>query len=257
MKIHHLRNATFIIESNSTFLLIDPMLSKKGELPPLALLRHKPHRNPTVALPDNAAELLAQVTHCLITHCQRGHFDHLDGRGKEFLRKQRIPVVCHIQDKAYLEKRRIMIEASLEFWQPTPVLGGQLTAIPAQHGQGWIHNFMANGMGTFIQLPDEPSIYISGDTVYNRDVEKALVELKPDIAVVAAGNASLDIGQPILMYQEEIIRFMKTAPNWVLANHLEALNHCSMSRLQVAGMVQREKLSDKVFIPVDGETLSL
>jgi L-ascorbate metabolism protein UlaG (beta-lactamase superfamily) len=33
MKIHHLRNATFVIESGDHYILIDPMLSQKGELP--------------------------------------------------------------------------------------------------------------------------------------------------------------------------------------------------------------------------------
>ena len=32
MKIHHLRNATFVIESKSTFILVDPMLGKKKQL---------------------------------------------------------------------------------------------------------------------------------------------------------------------------------------------------------------------------------
>ena len=33
MKIHQLRNATFIIESGSNHILVDPMLSEKGNLP--------------------------------------------------------------------------------------------------------------------------------------------------------------------------------------------------------------------------------
>ena len=41
MKIHHLRNATFVIESGANHILIDPMLSGKGLLPPFARFRHK------------------------------------------------------------------------------------------------------------------------------------------------------------------------------------------------------------------------
>ncbi len=84
MKIHHLRNATFVIESGTKYILIDPMLSEKGELPPFARFRHKAERNPTVPLPDNASQILGQVTHCLITHCQAfglkalQHTDHLE-----------------------------------------------------------------------------------------------------------------------------------------------------------------------------------
>ena len=67
MKIHHLRSATFIIESNNHFILIDPMLAQKGTLPPFSLFRYKAERNPTVDLPSNAEDLLNKVTHALIT----------------------------------------------------------------------------------------------------------------------------------------------------------------------------------------------
>ncbi len=71
MKIRHLRNATFVIESASKSILIDPMLSGKGELPPFARFRHRSERNPTVSLPDNASKILDKVTYCLITHSQK------------------------------------------------------------------------------------------------------------------------------------------------------------------------------------------
>jgi len=70
MKIHHLRNATFVIESGANFILVDPMLSGKGKLPPFAYFRHKLKRNPIVSLPDNASQILNKVTQCLITHSQ-------------------------------------------------------------------------------------------------------------------------------------------------------------------------------------------
>jgi L-ascorbate metabolism protein UlaG (beta-lactamase superfamily) len=54
MKIHHFRNATLVIESGDHHILIDPMLSDKGRLPPFAHWRHKPRPNPTVDLPANA-----------------------------------------------------------------------------------------------------------------------------------------------------------------------------------------------------------
>jgi len=70
MHIYHLRNATFVIESGENFILIDPMLSKKGKLPPFAIIRHKPKRNPTVSLPEN--------TILGVKHNIRGHVFILD-----------------------------------------------------------------------------------------------------------------------------------------------------------------------------------
>jgi len=63
MKIHHLRNATFVIESGKYHILIDPMLSEKGELPPFVRFRHKSRKNPLVSLPENAPDILAKITH--------------------------------------------------------------------------------------------------------------------------------------------------------------------------------------------------
>lgn len=261
MKIHHLRNATFIIEVGKCHILIDPMLSEKGKLPPFAWFRHKPERNPMVSLPGNAPDILGKVTHCLITHSQKfgikalQHTDHLDPAGGRFLRQNNIPVFTRQQDASYLQKNGFNVVGALKYWQPEHVLDGEITAIPALHGHSWIHRFMANGAGFYLQLPDEPSIYISGDTVYTKDVERVLTEFRPDIAVMAAGSASLDVGGPILMPLEELVAFVQKAPHKVIANHLGALNHCPTTRLQLKQALAPHGLLEKVFIPDDGETL--
>ncbi|RKX39038.1 MAG: MBL fold metallo-hydrolase, partial [Verrucomicrobia bacterium] len=139
MKIHHLRNATFVIESGEHHILIDPMLSEKGALPPFSYFRAKPLKNPIVNLPDNADEVLGKVTHCLITHSQKlgikalQHTDHLDQPGENFLRGKNIPVITLAKDSGVLKKGGLNIATELEFWQLKPVLGGEITAVPAQH----------------------------------------------------------------------------------------------------------------------------
>jgi len=114
---------------------------------------------------------------------------------------------------------------------------------------------MANGAGYYLRLPGEPSLYVSGDTVYTEDVERTLDDLQPDIAVVAAGSASLDVGRPILMDMDELLVFVQKAPGRVVANHLEALNHCPTTRMQLDEELERRGLRSKVFIPNDGETI--
>ncbi len=254
MKIHHLRSATFIIELGKEFILVDPMLSKKGELLPFAVLKHKARRNPTVELPGNASELLDKVTHCVITHCQKKHLDHLDNAGEDLLRGKNIPVTCHTSDKQYLVGRGINVVNAISHWKAVDFLGGKITAVPAQHGYGWVHKIMANGIGFHIEMDNEPSIYISGDTVLTSDVKKALRDLKPDIAVVACGYASIDIGKPILMSLEDILEFSRLAPKLVFANHLEALNHCAMTRSHLDESLRWHGLSGKTWMPDDGDS---
>lgn len=263
MKIHHLRNATCVIESGDYHILIDPMLSEQGALPPFARFRHKARKNPTISLPDEAADILRKTTHCLITHSQKfgikalQHSDHLDDPGESFLREGNVPVITREQDVTYLRKCGLNVVTALKYWQSEPIFGGEITAIPALHGHSWIHNLMANGAGFFLQLPDESSIYISGDTVYTKDVERALTEYTPDIAVMASGSASLDVGGPILMPLEELVTFVENAPNKVIANHLEALNHCPTTRSQLKQELEKNGLLSRVFIPNDGETITI
>jgi L-ascorbate metabolism protein UlaG (beta-lactamase superfamily) len=252
MKVHHLRNATLVIETADKVILVDPMLGKKGTAgPPFTLFRFKPQRNPIVDLPKNAIDIVEKTTHCLITHL---HPDHLDKEAENFLRSKQIPVICSIKDEATLRKKGLNISQTVEYWKETSFLGGKIQGIPAVHGYGFVAKPMGNVMGFYIDLPNEKSIYLSADTIYTDDVHKALTQLKPEISVVACGTAQLDVFQPLLMKMEDILKFVKNAPNYVIANHLEAVNHCPTTRNQLKKEVLNMGLSDKVFIPKDGES---
>lgn len=253
MKVHHLRNATMIIESGEKFILVDPMLGKKGTAgPPFTLFRFKPQRNPILDLPKNAMEIVNKTTHCLITHL---HPDHLDTAAEEFLKSKKIPVICSINDEKMLKKRGLNVTLTVEYWKENDFLGGKIQGIPAVHGYGFVAKPMGNVMGFYIELPNEKSIYLSADTIYTDDVHKALTDLKPYISVVACGTAQLDIFQPLLMRMDDILKFVENAPNKVLANHLEAVNHCPTKRSELKMEVSKIGLLEKIFIPDDGESL--
>ncbi len=90
MHITQIRNATVLLEfragGHDVALLVDPMLAEAGALPSLRYLGGTRRRNPLVPLPAAAGPALERSTHALITHCQKGHFDHLDRAGRRFLR---------------------------------------------------------------------------------------------------------------------------------------------------------------------------
>ncbi|QSW87849.1 MULTISPECIES: MBL fold metallo-hydrolase [Flavobacterium] len=249
MKIHHLRNATLVIETEENVILVDPMLGKRKTIPPFTIFRYNPKRNPLVALPKNSREILSKVTHCLITHL---HPDHIDKAGEVFLRRKSIPVICNVKDEKKLTQRGLNIIQTLEYWTPQPFLGGRIIGIPAVHGYGFIAKLMGNVMGFFIELPNEKTVYISSDTIFTDDVQKVLIELKPDISTVACGTARLDIGQPLLMKMNDILRFVTLAPGKVFANHLEALNHCPTTREELKRALSQNNLLSKTAIPNDG-----
>lgn len=252
MQIHHLRNATMVIEVNENFILIDPMLGKKGSGVPFALFRFKPRKNPLVDLPANSKKILEKVTHCLITHL---HPDHLDKDAERFLKAKNIPVLCSKKDEKILRNRGINVQKSLEYWKEESFLEGKIIGIPAIHGYGFIAKPMGNVIGFYLEFPNDKSVYISADTVYTEYVDKSLNELKPDISVLACGTAQLDFGQPLLMKMEELIQFIKASPNKVFANHMEALNHCPTTREQLKKELIKHNLQHKVDIPEDGQSV--
>ena len=254
MHIHFLRNASFIIHTAQHHILVDPMLGARGHLPPLSFIRHSMRRNPLVDLPMNASEALETVTAGIITHCRFGHADHLDKAGAKFLATRQIPVYCNHLDEKYLQ-RQGLATIPLQLNQPQPFFDGTITPVKAVHGYGLMSKLMGSGMGYMVRLSNEPSVYISGDTVLTDVVRDVLRQEKPDIAVVAAGGASLDVGRPILMPMSELLEFVRLAPRKVMAMHLEALNHCPITRTELQTALAQAHLSDKVLIPSDGEVL--
>jgi L-ascorbate metabolism protein UlaG (beta-lactamase superfamily) len=257
MKLHHLRNATLVLEAAGERILVDPMLGPKGMLPPLAVFRSKPRRNPTVDLPPNADEALTGITAGLITHFRRGHLDHLDKRGKRKLKEWGVPVWCRPGDEGPLKRTGIDARPT-KLHEPVPfVAGGRVAAVPAVHGYGVVAKLMGPGAGYLIELPGEPSVYISGDTVLTAHVRQVLTDHRPGVAVMAAGTAQLDVGRPILMPLDEQVEFVRLAPGIVVANHLEAVNHCHTDRGALAARMAAEGLADKVRIPADGEVVDV
>ncbi|QSB28328.1 MBL fold metallo-hydrolase [Flavobacterium sp. CLA17] len=250
MRLHHLRNATLVIETEKHVILIDPMLGKRKTIAPFTLFRYKPKRNPLTALPKNSRDILSKVTHCLITHL---HPDHIDKAGEVFLKRNSIPVICSIKDEKALTQRGLTVIQTLDYWQPQYFLDGKITGIPAVHGYGFIAKLMGNVMGFHIELQNEKSVYISSDTIFTEHVQRVLTELKPDIATVACGTARLDLGQPLLMRMDDILKFAVLAPGKVFANHLEALNHCPTTREELKQALIQNNLMSKTVVPNDGE----
>jgi len=240
------------IEAKKDVILVDPMLGPKGTMPTFTFFRFKAQRNPIAPLPETCQYILKRVTHCLITH---QHPDHIDKKGEDFLRDNKIPVTCSVKDEKAFRKRGLTVVRSIDYWKKVDFLGGTIEGIPARHGYGFIAKPMGNVMGFYITLPNEKSVYISADTIYTSDVHKVLTEYKPEISVVASGTAQLDIFSPLLMTMDDILKFVRNSPGKVLANHLEAVNHCPTTRQQLRTEIEREKLIEKVFIPEDGEVI--
>jgi L-ascorbate metabolism protein UlaG (beta-lactamase superfamily) len=259
MKITQIRNATILIETavegNQQGILIDPMFAPMSAIPSLKYATTTRRRNPLVELPSNMDELKSRVTCCLITHCQKGHFDHLDRAATKWLRDNNIPVYCSTQDSAFLRKKGLAV-VTLDPSTENHFLNGSIKLVPCLHGEGLIGKMMTHGYGYHIQLPGESSIYVTGDTILTNVVKNFIKQTQPEIVVIPAGGAIFDLGSEIIMGLSEAIQIGEFAKGLVIANHLEALDHCPVTRESIRSEIEVRGWKHRFFVPDDGESFN-
>ncbi len=249
MKIQHLRNATALITISDRVLLLDPMFGDVGRLPGFRLFRGERRRNPLVPMPsgwENAAE---SATDVLITH---QHVDHLDGSGRHWIRQRGLPVWASSIDSPYLTRESRLDARVLRNGE----LGLTIERVPASHGRGVLGWLMGHVSGFYLAHPDEPTLYITGDSVLTKELSAALDRLQPDIVLVPAGSANFGVGGDILFSMDELVELTRRTSAKVVFHHLEALDHCPTTRHGLRERMRAEGLLDRVFIPEDGEAIT-
>ncbi|MCW6004335.1 MBL fold metallo-hydrolase [Micromonospora sp. CPCC 205371] len=107
----------------------------------------------------------------------------------------------------------------------------------------------------FVFDGEEQRVYVAGDTVWCADVGDALDDHAPTVVVVNAGEARMTEGDPITMTAQDVLAVARHTPATVVAVHMEALNHCVLTRKDLAAKLADANLD--VLIPADGETLML
>jgi len=248
MKIQHLRNATALISIGDRVLLLDPMLCDVGRMPGFRLFRGERRRNPLVPLPSGWESAAEEATDILITH---EHPDHLDGIARRWVRQRGLPVWASSIDASHLKASgldaRVLRDGDL---------GLRVERIPAQHGRGLIGWFMGHVSGFYLAHPLEPTLYITGDSVLSHGVADAIERLQPDIVLVPGGAANFGPGGDILFSLDELVDLTRRTHGKVVVHHLEAIDHCLMTRRELRARMESEGLSDRVLIPEDGETFA-
>lgn len=237
MRLTLVRSATLILELDGKRILVDPMLDDAGTRPPIGGTAN-PVPNPTVPLPFAAAEVVRGLDAVIVTH---RHKDHLDARAEELLPRD-VPVFCQPEDEDALrdlglDARTVVSELEWE--------GLGITRTPARHGSGAIADALAPVSGFVLD-----GLYLAGDTVWYEAVAETIERHSPRVAVVNAGGAEFTEGGLIVMGVDDVREVAARVPT-VVAVHLEALNHCFLTRAELRASVPG------VLVPEDGETLNL
>jgi L-ascorbate metabolism protein UlaG (beta-lactamase superfamily) len=249
MKIRLIRHATLLLEYAGKKILVDPMFADQGAYAGLPT-RGNNKSNPLVPLPFPFEEL-GRPDLILITHL---HFDHLDKKAAARLPRG-VPVVCRRGDDGHI--RNQMFETVLPCARkPVTAAGIEFIRTDARHGRGWVGMLMGRPCGFVLRAPGEPVLYLSGDTVFFSGVTKTLRAYRPDVVVANAGAARFMIGAPVTMDARDVVTLALTIPRaGIVAVHMEAVNHCGLSRRELADEARRAGVADRVHIPADGEEL--
>lgn len=251
MRLRLIRHATLIVEYTGHTLLIDPMLDDAGARPPI---QNSPNQcnNPLVPLPMPAEEVAQNVEAVLVTHT---HSDHWGAAAAKLLRKN-LPLFGQPEDE---EKFRSQGFASVQPISESAIWNDiHITRTGGRHGTGEIGEAMAPVSGFVLRAKDEPTIYIAGDTIWCPEVEEALRQFCPKVAILNAGAAQFLEGGPITMTAEDVITVCQKAPDTrVVAVHMEAINHCLLTRSDLAFQLEAARRSQQVAIPNDGEWVDI
>jgi L-ascorbate metabolism protein UlaG (beta-lactamase superfamily) len=251
MRLRLIRNATLHVRLGGRCVLVDPMLDPAGARPPVEDTAD-PRRNPLVELPE-PPEIVAGGLHAIIvTHLHR---DHLDDTAIELLPKD-LPVFSQPEDEDRLRGHG--------FADVRPVTGEldwdgvRFVRTAARHGTGRIGELMAPVSGFVVAAPGEPVLYLAGDTIWCDEVARVLDAHKPGVVVVNAGAARFLEGDPIVMTADDVVAVARHAPSArVVAVHLEAINHCPLTRADLHQRLRDEGLTDRMTVPEDGAEVPL
>ena len=125
-----------------------------------------------------------------------------------------------------------------------------------KHGEGEIGQLMGEVSGVVFKHKDEKTLYIAGDTIWCDDVEEAIHLHRPEVIIVNGGSAQFLQGDPITMGKEDIYRTYKEAPqSTIIVSHMEAVNHCLLTRQDLARFIEEKGLTANILVPADGESI--
>lgn len=253
-KITQVRNATLLIDYAGVTFLVDPLFAEQGSFPGFAGSASSQLNNPLVPLPMAKEELLSADA-VIVTHL---HEDHWDAAAKAAIAKDK-PLFVQNENDAEIIRMDGFTNVSV-IGNKTDFKGVTLSKTGGQHGTDTTLEDIPLGevCGVVFSHTGYATIYVAGDTIWNKHVETAIRKHSPDVIVLNIGNAVLMGYDPIIMGVEDALAVHKAAPKATLiASHMEAINHCILSRATLRDFSVKNGFEKSLLIPADGETLSV
>ena len=256
MKFMQLRNATAKIEYAGKRFLIDPVLAEKWAYPAFEGTINAHLCNPLVDLPV-PIEAMLDVDAVIVTHT---HLDHWDEAAKKLIPKE-IRIFAQ-NEKDAAEIREAGFRDVTILTEQTNFAGITLTKTHGQHGSDEAMAKLGDRLGAVCGViflhPEEKTLYLAGDTVWNRHVSDNLQKHAPDVIVLNSGDAQIIGLGSIIMGKKDVYEVCQAAPNaTIIASHMEAMNHAVLSRKELRDFLKENGMIQRVLVPEDGESCVL
>ncbi|MEQ5790767.1 MBL fold metallo-hydrolase [Muricauda sp. NFXS6] len=256
IEVQLVRSATVHLDIGESSLLIDPILGGKGSQDPIPFSNGL--NNPLVDLPFAVEQVLSGVDAILVTHY---HPDHFDSAAEEFVPKDML-IFCQPSDKERLVEKGFTNLVAID--KQHQWAGIQISRYGASHHQG------ATGQPPFGESSSYgieafgKKVLLTGDAILDGKLKSSLDAVKPDLVIANTGecqfsepNEVLAPGRTMTLTKEELVQLAVHRPmTKVVAVHLEAINHCILTREVLRGYVREKGLEESIMVPSDGESLS-
>ncbi len=254
MKLHQIRNATLIVTYGGKRFLVDPYLAEKDAYPGFEGTVNSDIRNPRVAL-STPMETILDFDALILTHL---HPDHFDEAAVNLLPRNKPVFVQDYSDAelikamGFTDVRPLGIETKFE--------GIVLSRTRGQHGsdQAYVYGaeLLGSVMGVVFRAAGEKTLYLAGDTVWNQMVETNLEMFKPEVIVLASGDAQVPGLGSIIMGTADIKAVYDAVPEaQIIASHMETVNHCVLTRAELASFAEANDMTARLSIPADDAVL--
>jgi len=211
-------------------------------------------RNPVVDLPFTPEKVLEGIEMVIVSHVHKDHFD----QAAEDLIPKDILMFCQPCDQEILTKKGFQSVEAIDrsvVWRKVTI-----TRTSGKHGMGAICKEMGDVSGFIFKADDEPTVYWTGDTIWCDEVQETMENVKPDIIITHSAGAKLPGSDAIIMDAEQTLAVCRAASPEaiVVATHMEALDHVTVSRAGLRAVAEKERIpSSRLFIPADGEMLDI